>query len=32
VATSSPNDFIGGLPKVELHVHLQGAASVDTVL
>jgi aminodeoxyfutalosine deaminase len=24
--------FIGGLPKAELHVHLQGAASVPTVL
>lgn len=24
--------FIAGLPKVELHIHLQGAASVDTVL
>lgn len=24
--------FIAGLPKAELHVHLQGAASVETVL
>jgi aminodeoxyfutalosine deaminase len=26
------DDFIRGLPKPELHVHLQGAASVPTVL
>jgi aminodeoxyfutalosine deaminase len=32
VPTQSPDPFISGLPKVELHVHLQGAASVDTVL
>jgi aminodeoxyfutalosine deaminase len=32
VPTRSPDPFISGLPKVELHVHLQGAASVDTVL
>jgi aminodeoxyfutalosine deaminase len=25
-------DFVAGLPKAELHVHLQGAASVPTVL
>jgi aminodeoxyfutalosine deaminase len=25
-------DFVAGLPKAELHVHLQGAASVETVL
>jgi aminodeoxyfutalosine deaminase len=32
VPPSSPDAFVLGLPKVELHVHLQGAASVDTVL
>jgi aminodeoxyfutalosine deaminase len=25
-------DFIAGLPKAELHLHLQGAASVETIL
>jgi len=28
----SAEDFIAGLPKVELHVHLVGAASISTVL
>ena len=30
--TPSITDFVAGLPKAELHVHLQGAASVPTVL
>ena len=32
--TQSPDiaNFIAGLPKAELHVHMQGAASVETVL
>lgn len=30
--TSSIATFVAGLPKAELHVHLQGAASVPTVL
>jgi aminodeoxyfutalosine deaminase len=29
---TSARQFIAGLPKVELHVHLVGSASVDTVL
>ncbi len=30
--TADPQAFVRGLPKAELHVHLQGAASVETVL
>jgi aminodeoxyfutalosine deaminase len=30
--TSTTPSFIAGLPKAELHVHMQGAASVETVL
>jgi aminodeoxyfutalosine deaminase len=29
---SSVSSFVAGLPKVELHIHLVGSASVDTVL
>ena len=28
---SSVDDFVAGLPKAELHVHMLGSASVDTV-
>lgn len=31
-ANTGIDGFIAGLPKAELHVHLQGAASMDTVL
>lgn len=30
--STSVADFVAGLPKAELHVHLQGAASVETVV
>ena len=29
---SAVDDFVAGLPKAELHVHMLGSASVDTVL
>lgn len=32
VADSSIAAFVAGLPKAELHLHMQGAASVETVL
>jgi aminodeoxyfutalosine deaminase len=31
-ASAGIKEFIHGLPKAELHAHLQGAASVATVL